>query len=129
MAGLQTRRRRFASFARRRGSQRGPAPRLELAQRVPQRARGICGAGDAAALERRYQALADLVDVAAADLLEGRTDQEAVALELLVDFDQPIGNLFRRADDALEPTLRAVFDQLTKRLALTPLREGIERAL
>ena len=38
----------------------------------------------AAALQRRHQAFADLVDVAAADLLERRVDEEAIAPELLV---------------------------------------------
>src|ERR1700723_189922 len=66
---------------------------LEFAQILAQRRPGVFGAHQTAALQRRHQAFANFVDLAAADALERRADQIAVAADRLHRGAHALGDL------------------------------------
>src|SRR6266446_1471908 len=101
--------------------------RLELPEGLPQCRPRILGPHQPAALQRRHQPLADLVDVAAADPLERRADQEAVAADLLDRLAHPLGDRIR-GPDQVEAVVKTFGRELPQGFAAAPLLELIQRA-
>src|SRR5476651_2598539 len=103
--------------------------RLKLAQGLPERGLGVFGANQAASLQGRHEAFADLVDILAAELPLPGADQETIAADLRHDLSKIVRDLLRRAHHPVEAAGRAIECQLPQRLARALLHEGIERAL